>query len=386
MRFLLLLSFFIFTKNSFAQNSFSKTDSIAESFVADSDDNIDSIAIKLTVHSSDSLQKLRALFTYVASHIRYDVNEYERRIRASIRRVEPTALSQQPEEVLRRREAVCEGYSLLLEALCSSINLPAAMVTGEARIDRKDKSELHGWNAVFVKGAWHLIDVTWAAGAVEIGRKKFQFEFNDEWFDVLPSKMLMTHYPDDAMWQLNHQPVMRREFYTEKVLGDSSIFFSYNDTIQHWMQLDSVSQLINQCERILRYNPNDEYAQENINSVLNNNTAAQMNAANEKFQLGVKAFNEVMTMFNSAAKKRSIKSLSEKEKIITGKLEFALSQFNAAYSEYDRLKFDMSKNESIRKQNMLSALKSKNETKIWQLKFSKFYSKPSLLRSFNDFN
>ncbi len=63
----------------------------------------------------------------------------------------------------------------------------------------------HAWNAVKINGDWKLIDVTWAAGAATGNPPKFEFNFNDKYFFTDPDVFFLNHFPDDKRWLLTNK-------------------------------------------------------------------------------------------------------------------------------------------------------------------------------------
>ena len=70
-------------------------------------------------------------------------------------------------EVLRRRLAVCSGFTHLLHRMLKMAGLRAAQVTGAA-------ANNHIWNAVF-DGEWKHIDATWNAGSYRNGTITYKY-------------------------------------------------------------------------------------------------------------------------------------------------------------------------------------------------------------------
>lgn len=152
-------------------------------------------------------QKARAIFRWVADRIVYDVDGLR----------QDKLPSQKPEDVLRSRRAVCEGYARLYQALGERAGLQVTFISGRSSFNDALPFKLpsnvagHGWNAVMVKGRWRLLDVTWAAGAVD-AQARFQKSYNDFWFLTAPEQFVFTHFPKDSRWQMLSDPWDRQRF------------------------------------------------------------------------------------------------------------------------------------------------------------------------------
>jgi hypothetical protein len=224
MKYYLLILFFSGITISFAQQNFS---------LHEIDYRVQSIeptpakglAYKLTSPYPNQIQKVRAIFSWVAEHIEYNVHK------SSIRNSSPGKLTllkpvdsisnnsadeYVAEKVLRNRSGVCEGYARLFKTLCDYAGIQSALITGYARsninhVGLKFLSN-HYWNAVFIDSAWHLLDVTWASGYISLYDNKFINQFDDYYFFTAPELFIRDHFPDDLQWTLLTDPKAPDEF------------------------------------------------------------------------------------------------------------------------------------------------------------------------------
>ncbi|KAJ3338306.1 hypothetical protein HDU93_009753 [Gonapodya sp. JEL0774] len=136
----------------------------------------------LPAPSSNVVPFLRAVFTWISANIRYDVRWYTQRANLP---------PQTPDQVLRTRVGVCEGYANLFMALCAAAGLGEDTVEkkiGAAKDvtfapghevlqrNRNGKPTGHAWNCVFLNGRPYIMDSTWGAGSVGVGPNGYQFE------------------------------------------------------------------------------------------------------------------------------------------------------------------------------------------------------------------
>lgn len=147
--------------------------------------------------------RAHAIYRFIASTIEYDVAALHTRSRPD----------QSPESVLRRRSAVCDGYSQLFHAMATSVGLTSHRVLGHvpARM-AGGGSDFHAWNAVKISGRWHLLDATWGAGHIDPRTRKFERHTNDDWFLVNPDRFIYSHFPDESKWQLLPRPLSKSQF------------------------------------------------------------------------------------------------------------------------------------------------------------------------------
>lgn len=177
-------------------------------------------------------QKVRAIYTWVAYHIKYDLKR--------LRKGKP--IPPDPRKVLGRRKAVCEGFTELFAAMCSQAGVACVSVPGYSKgmLYREGQRFLrsdHVWNAVYINGEWQLLDVTWGSGTVvrkwQLGAKvwmkitgrpyliklRMKRGLTYRWLHVDPAMMVADHLPSDPIWQLLDTAVAENNF--ESVLADT---------------------------------------------------------------------------------------------------------------------------------------------------------------------
>lgn len=150
----------------------------------------------LKLYSQPGADRLKAIHDWLAVRIAYDAEGYQRRVFPS----------QVPEEVLKRRTAVCAGYSLLFEALAIAAGEEAVYLTGLA--NGLGGFESHAWNAARVGDGWVLIDATWDAGHVRPVDPVWAYvpDYRTAWLFTPPDVFSDSHLPTDPRWQLREVP------------------------------------------------------------------------------------------------------------------------------------------------------------------------------------
>lgn len=169
--------------------------------------SVRALAAYLTDGLGSDEEKVRAIFRWMTDHIRYDLEGF----RASDYG-DPT-----PDEVLKKRSAVCEGYSGLFESLVHAAGFEVAVINGFAKGlgfsagDAVPAGSNHAWNAVKVKGEWKLLDCTWGAGALN-DQGEYVRGFEPFYFFTPPEQFIYSHFPNDPKWQLLPKPISRTAF------------------------------------------------------------------------------------------------------------------------------------------------------------------------------
>lgn len=181
----------------------------------------DSLAFALTHNYSGEMQKVRAIFSWIAQHIEYNTGIYGGRIKARCAADASdtvTVWRSGPEmaawRVLQRRVAVCEGYAQLFKVLCNDAGLQAEVVSGYAKcyLERGDKFRTnHSWNAVCIDGRWYLLDMTWASGYMNFANE-YVAHLDETYFLTPPRLFIHDHYPEDLRWTLLQDPPALKEF------------------------------------------------------------------------------------------------------------------------------------------------------------------------------
>lgn len=152
-----------------------------------------------TAHTPTS--KARRIYRWITQNINYDV--------PAVRGSKPASVYE-PQQVLQRRQTVCEGYARLFQALAQEAGLEAKVVSGKTHRSISDSAGGHAWNAVRLDGNWTLLDCTWGAGYVK-GDDYFRAP-TDYYFGLDPKVMVASHFPSDETWQLLETPISQAEF------------------------------------------------------------------------------------------------------------------------------------------------------------------------------
>lgn len=179
------------------------------------------------------LKKLRAVYVWVASNIKYDTDS------ANVINMglDPDA---KVTAALRRRRGVCENYAAIFNEICLRSGLTSFIVDGYTKQNGFIDKTGHSWCAVFIDNTWLLCDPTWDEGSG-----------NTKYFLVRPSEMIETHMPFDPLWQLLNYPVSHQMFYTGNIYPDKKLpFINYADSVSAYIKMDSMQRLRSTAFRI----------------------------------------------------------------------------------------------------------------------------------------
>ncbi|KAJ3119169.1 hypothetical protein HK100_000437 [Physocladia obscura] len=152
--------------------------------------NLETLREYLVFPFEDDLDIVRAVFCWVANNIIYDVAGFLSR----------NLSSQSPEDVIKSRTSVCEGYAALFHALLPP-HIKSWKMHGAARGvtmnpgDAHTKLQAHAWNAVEINGETRFIECTWAAGGVS-GTEFTKFYQPVHFFCIPPENFLFMHWSE----------------------------------------------------------------------------------------------------------------------------------------------------------------------------------------------
>lgn len=183
----------------------------------------DSLAKALTASSKTELEKVRSIFYWITDNISYQTTRFSRykpgRHVPSEHEDTSAALISLDERianaVIRKKEAVCDGYARLFKTLCDYAGIRSEVITGYARTNmsrgRPQFRSNHKWNAVMIDSTWHLLDATWASGFFSFA-DDFIKSYDSRYFLTPPQNFIDDHYPEDLRWTLLNNPPALREF------------------------------------------------------------------------------------------------------------------------------------------------------------------------------
>jgi hypothetical protein len=219
-----LLTLFLFPIIAFSQQSnvnFSSVDSLAGTAIYNKD--LTALTQDLTSPYSEQLLKARAIFKWITENIGYDYKYYNKFYHkgkepktykckddkdCEAKRIvwETTYI----DKVLRKKKAVCQGYSMLFKKMCDIAGLKSEVVTGYVRTEYYQVGSAgtldHAWNTVWIDSAYYLLDATWAAGGCgkdDDGKLlHFSKNFNEYYWLTSAADFARNHYPQNHIWAL----------------------------------------------------------------------------------------------------------------------------------------------------------------------------------------
>lgn len=193
-------------------------------------------------HFASDSDRVRAIFVWIGNNIKYDVDNMYLLDYAQDKQVKI-------KKALDSRSAICEGYAELFNELLTLSNIKSVVVTGYTKQRGMVDFMPHAWTAAKLYDKWYIFDPTWSSGYVDNGQ--FVNTFSYKFYKVPPAEILKTHMPFDPLFQFVNYPLTSGEFYEGKTtLNTSKPFFSYDDSLVTYSQLNRAQQLKNTARRV----------------------------------------------------------------------------------------------------------------------------------------
>ncbi len=257
---LLFFGFFIMLLNpSFSQTEidFSKIDKHARKAPKEVEQDLGLLADYLAETTRNDMDKVRGIYVWITHNIKYDYQAYNNGNKR---------LNKNNQDVLRRKKAVCFGYSTLFKALCEQLNIEAELISGyswDILTSNENPNEPdHAWNAVKIDTNWFLLDATWGRSTLD---KKSTFVKNNsqDYFLITPKAFIKSHLPEDPMWQLLNCPIDLNTFFSMRskmgaILASEEKCFDFRDSITSFKSMSIGDQKIKTAENAMLFNPSQE--------------------------------------------------------------------------------------------------------------------------------
>jgi len=193
--------------------------------------NTGTISFVVTKKFPDNLDKVRAIFDWIAYNISFDLkaakNNNNEKSGSDI--------------VLKTRKATPVGYAALFQDMCSVVKIRCLTVDGWVRTNIEDVGEKpdefnHTWAVVQLGQSpetWFYVDPTWGSGYTDEKMTIFTKKFNDSYFFANRTIFNFQHFPDNMAWQLGEGSKNIKDFVSTPIVKDAAYDFrltSYSPT------------------------------------------------------------------------------------------------------------------------------------------------------------
>jgi uncharacterized protein (TIGR02594 family) len=149
--------------------------------------------VKFIIRDAHTEQaKLEAIRAYILANINYDTNGSEGTFFANNQNDVATLLAGE------NRKAVSDGFSNSMKTLCELAGLESRSVEGYVKQNALFTGERRAWNVIRIGSEYQIHDITW----------------DKKWWNVNPTLMIHSHFPDKPEDQLLKEPIALDEFKT----------------------------------------------------------------------------------------------------------------------------------------------------------------------------
>lgn len=169
----------------------------------------------ITKPFADKEDKARAIYSWIANNIEYDVKMAKS---GNVNKNTPT-------EVLQYRKAVGIGFASLFQDMCSSADIRCLTADGYLKYDALQIGEPdeinHSWAVVQLGKSpeeWFYVDVALASGSVDPLKKTFTPAYSTAYFFPDKKTFNWQHFPDNEAWKLGQAPKSKKDFYALPVI------------------------------------------------------------------------------------------------------------------------------------------------------------------------
>lgn len=155
------------------------------------------ITRQITSECHNDYERIKAIYAWICANIDYDTTY-------SIYRAD---------SCFEMRKGVCQAYCELFYQMAKTLDIRVEIIGGMSKdVTGFISGSGHAWLFAYTREKHGIfLDPTWGAGTME----HHQFRRNKNcwtWFNVDPEWLLLTHYPDNPVYQLVDQPISFEEF------------------------------------------------------------------------------------------------------------------------------------------------------------------------------
>lgn len=202
----------------------------------------DSIANYINANFKTENDKIRAVFFWTASNIKYDV---ENMFAINFNETSEKKIK----KTLETRKGVCINYAEIFNDIANKVGIKTIVIEGYTKQNGIADYASHAWCGAKIENKWYEFDPTWGSGSMSNG--KFVKKLNDYYFKTDPSKLISSHISFDYLWQFSNYPVTNQEFYEGKIqINKTKKYFDFESEISKYETLSEIDKLTGSAERI----------------------------------------------------------------------------------------------------------------------------------------
>lgn len=209
----------------------------------------------------DDDEKIRAFYMWIITNIKYE-DQVELLYDKDIHFYMGSNNCASPVCVLKKKKAVCEGFSKLFQFFCLQSGIEAYTIGGYiSKNGAMQDRATHSWNAVKINDEWRFFDLTWAYAHLEYtGIKRSTNEF----YMVAPHEFILSHIPLTPMWQFMKTPVPLFVFNMGDEIINSFLEkkkpnYNYQDSLNQFKSLSAREKCLKTANEIYKANTSNKF-------------------------------------------------------------------------------------------------------------------------------
>tara|TARA_R110001583_G_scaffold15005_5_gene62175 strand:- start:8703 stop:9761 length:1059 start_codon:yes stop_codon:yes gene_type:complete len=209
----------------------------------------------------DDEEKIRAFYIWIITNIKYE-DQVELLYDKNLHFYMGSNNYVSPVSVLKRKKAVCEGFSKLFQFFCLQSGIEAYTVGGYiSKNGALQDRATHSWNVVKLNDEWRFFDLTWAYAYLEHSGIK---RSTNEFYMVDPHEFVLSHIPLVPLWQFIETPVPIFVFnmgdeIINSYLEKKKSYFNYVDSLKQYKSLNSREKCLKTADEIYKANASNKY-------------------------------------------------------------------------------------------------------------------------------
>ena len=252
--------------------------------------SVDEIVNSIIKNDFTEEQKVTAIFKWVTDNIAYDVD--------NMFNINFYGNPQQTiDRTIKTKKGVCQHYAYLFDTLCKKSGIQSYVISGFTKQKKYVDFIPHAWCAAKIDGVWKFYDPTWAAGFIDNTSNKFEKQFNKDYFETAPQKMIQNHIPFDFIWQLLEKPFTYSEFSNSKSTATFTTV-NFDDSILTYFNQTKLEQKQNELRRIELFGISNQLVFDRSNHLKNEIANSILESYINKYNDGVNEFNEAVKYDN----------------------------------------------------------------------------------------
>lgn len=206
-------------------------------------------------------EEIRAFYLWIINNIKYkDEIELKYDNRLLFYMGSNNCIS--PACVLRKKQAVCEGFSRLFQFFCKHSGHECYSISGYiSKNGNLQDRATHSWNVVKINNKWRFFDLSWSNAILYHYNIKSK---TNKFFMVLPEEFILTHLAIIPMWQFLKIPISIQHFNAgeeeiRKFMNQSNLNYNYTDTLKYFKLLSNKEKRLKTAKEILKTNPGNKF-------------------------------------------------------------------------------------------------------------------------------